>query len=142
LRVFIFILFLLSALSSDEIRPAYLEIQETTKNTYKLLFKTPKGSEKGSIKLSLVLPTSFKVHSKSFSSLNSYTLMHLEFTMQEPINKQVIKIKNLNHSSVELIAKLVFLDGGTSIKRVLPQSGQLVIEHNSSFIQPFILMLI
>lgn len=135
MRVLLFILLLLFSLFADEIRPAYLEIQETRTNEYTLLFKTPKGSEKGSIELSLDLPKSFKVHAKSLSSIDSYDLMKLEFSVLKSINKEVIKINNLESSSIELISKLVFLDGSGGIQRILPQTAKLIINHESGFSQ-------
>lgn len=121
-------------LYGDDLRPAYLEVKEIKASHYALLFKTPKASEKKGVDLSLDLPKSFKIYSKTLGSMGRYDFMKLEFTSASSLDGKVITIKNLNKTSIELITKLEFLDGSTSIKRVLPESGAFIIRHKTGFL--------
>jgi len=135
IRFILLCFFVLSSAFADEIRPAFLELNQKSDNTYAVLWKKPsQGEAKSPLKLAPVFPKSAKIIgvkkiTKTISAtLESYVLKESEALINKPIT-----IEGLEATSSDVLVRVHYLDGETEFIRVLPEDPHFSLTHESGF---------
>jgi len=135
-RVLLLYLMFFNALFADEIRPAFLELTQMSETNYKVLWKKPsRGEAKNVLKVEPIFPTTAKmigvkqISKTRVAVLESYVIEEPNALIAEPIT-----IKGLETTSSDVLVRVHYLDGETEFIRVLPESPQFTLIHESGFI--------
>jgi hypothetical protein len=110
----------LSALA-HEVRPAYLELREVEAGLFSVLWKTPM---RGDMRLSL--SPEFSGDSKMLAPAlmrdgGGAAIQTWKFQAQEPVRGQTLRIRGLEQTMTDTLARIEFIDGSIWLKRLTPQ---------------------
>ena len=134
---FIFVcIFFLSSVFADEIRPAFLELTQQNKTSYKVLWKKPsQGEAKRALKLEPLFPKSAKIIGvKKITKTLSATLESYVLEESGALINQPITIQGLEATSSDVLVRVHYMDGETEFIRVLPEAPNFTLTHESGFI--------
>ena len=134
---FIFVwIFFLSSVLADEIRPAFLELTQQNKTSYKVLWKKPsQGEAKRALKLEPLFPKSAKIIGvKKITKTLSATLESYVLEESGALINQPITIQGLEATSSDVLVRVHYMDGETEFIRVLPEAPNFTLTHESGFI--------
>jgi hypothetical protein len=115
-----------SAVSADEIRPAYLELREVAPGEFNVLWQTPMV---GDVRLALepefsgdVAPSSpVTTQAVAGSSIQTWTLR------APALRGQTLRIRGLEKTVTDVLTRIQFLDGTVAINVLQPSSPALVV---------------
>lgn len=133
---FIFVCFLfLHAVYADEIRPAFLELTQQNETSYQVLWKKPsQGESTNTLKLEPLFPQSAQMRGlKKISQTSSATLESFVIEDPEALINKPITIKGLEATTSDVLVRVHYLDGATEFIRVLPESPNFTLSHESGF---------
>ena len=129
LLLFIFLAASASGLSAHEVRPAYLELRQTSPETYDVLWKVPGQGENMRLGLYVELPAgSTNVTPPRASMVN------LAFTERWTIKRAgglaggTIHIAGLTATMTDVLVRLERLDGSLQVTRLTPSSPSFVVD--------------
>jgi len=136
IRIFLLFLLFFHTTFADEIRPAFLELTQKSENSYKVLWKKPsQGEASSALKIEVLFPSSTKTKGiKQISQTRS--AIHETYVIEDKntlINK-TITIKGLETTSSDVLVRIHYLDGETEFIRVLPESPEFSLSHESGFV--------
>ncbi|MCZ6835076.1 MAG: HupE/UreJ family protein [Planctomycetota bacterium] len=121
-----------SRADSHEVRPAFLELRQTTLDTFEVLWKVP---SRGDVRLELFvrLPEACEVIAEPrgmFSSAASIT----RWTIRHPLALvgTTIHIDGLNATQTDVLVRIEWLDGTTQVERLMPERPSLVVQASPS----------
>jgi hydrogenase/urease accessory protein HupE len=123
-----------AAALAHEVRPAYLELQQTASDSYDVLWKVPARGEGMRLGLYVRMPegTSNLTEPRGIFAGGAY----LErWTIRHPagLTGQTIHIDGLAASATDVMVRLQRLDGTQQIARLMPTSPAVVIEAAPDF---------
>ena len=133
---FVFVSFLfLHAVYADEIRPAFLELTQQSETSYQVLWKKPsQGEAKNTFKFEPQFPHSAQMRGvKKISQTGSATLESYVIEDNETLINKPITITGLETTSTDVLVRVHYLDGETEFIRVLPESPNFTLTHESGF---------
>lgn len=112
---------------AHEVRPAYLELQETGTNSFHVLWKTPmRGDQR------LALMPVFSGETRNATSIvtrqqNGAALQTWQLDVAQPLPGQLVRIDGLQHTMTDALVRIEFLDGSAWVKRLTPGETQATI---------------
>jgi hydrogenase/urease accessory protein HupE len=130
LRYFIYFfgLFMLLSLTKSwahEIRPAYLQIKQTSETTYQVLWKIPRKGDMV-IRLTPVFPIGFTLKEAELAKVSMDAMVkHYTLTGQEPLAGQSVYIEDLNKTLVDVLVTVEYLNGEKATLMLKPGSPEL-----------------
>lgn len=114
---------------THELRPAYLEIQAISNDTYSVLFKVPGRGPEKRLALYLQLPENTK-----FIAPAQTTFTERAFIERSTIKREgglagaEISIKGLSNTLTDALVRMEFKDGSTQTVRLTPQTPSFIVQ--------------
>ncbi|MFK7984189.1 MAG: HupE/UreJ family protein [Saprospiraceae bacterium] len=122
-----FLFFLLPFLTfAHEIRPAYLEIKQTTETTYEVLWKIPLLGNKAP-KIDPILPDNFTLKQIDDEFLPDAYIRRYEGNYLAELNGQKISIKGLDLTLVDVLVQINLIDESSYTLLLQPDKSEAVI---------------
>ena len=134
--IFILILTILPhSILADEIRPAFLELTQQNKTSYKVLWKKPtQGEAQSVLKLEPLFPQSSRIRGiKKISRTGNAILETYVLENDSSLIGKPIVIKGLEATSSDVLVRVLYLDRATEFIRVLPEKPDFMLTHKSGF---------
>lgn len=120
---------------AHELRPAYLEVNETAVGQYALLWKVPALGE-SRLGLYVRLPDDCKPVGEPVKIIDAGAyLERWRMHCPEGLEGREIRIDGLQSSLTDVLAKLTFADGRGQLARVMPQAPTLTVSARQSLFQ-------
>ena len=118
---------------SDEIRPGYLELRQTTSDTYSLLFKIPALGDDLRLAIYVGLPqgTNNVTPPRARFSGGAY-LEHRTIRRDGGLTGQTIAIEGLSGTSTDVLVRIESLGGATQTERLSPTKTAFVVQTTPS----------
>jgi len=111
---------------AHEIRPAYLEIKQTTETTYQILWKIPLLGNKAP-KIDPILPNNFTLTQIDDEFLPDAYIRRYEGKYNTHLNGQKIAIKGLDLTLVDVLVQIDLLDESSYTLLLQPDKAQAII---------------
>jgi len=131
-RTFILLILLITfapATFAHEMRPAYLELQQTGTDTYDVLWKVPGKGDNLRLGLFVELPEGSSNVTEPRASMvnNAFTE---RWTVRRPggLTGGTITIAGLSATMTDVLVRLQRLDGTTQVTRLMPSAPSFVVE--------------
>ncbi len=107
--------------NGDEFRPAYLQLTQTSAESYDVLWKSPALDENTTLKVRPVFPPGVTEQGKRRSSFSTGTLRQ-RWTINVPggLNDKTIQFPGLSEARIDILVRLERLDGSVQLERILP----------------------
>jgi hydrogenase/urease accessory protein HupE len=105
---------------AHEVRPAYLELKETTPGIFEVLFKTPM---RGDARLALDVGFSGRVERVTpvVSRLTDNAMVQTwRLSASEPLAGQEVRVEGLASTMTDALVRVMFADGGEWVGRLTP----------------------
>ncbi len=126
-RITLVLLFLFSINTyAHEIRPAYLEIKQTTETSYQVLWKIPLLGNKAP-RIDPILPDNFTLKQIDDEFLPDAYIRKYEGIYTEGLNGKEIAIKGLDLTLVDVLVQINLLDESSYTLLLQPDKAQAVI---------------
>ena len=120
----VFVLLLVGVLrpaTADEFRPAYLQLTQVDASTYDVLWKLPALDEATTLRLRPEFPAGTQVLTPVHSGFaNGTATQRWRIALDGGLAGQAVRFPDLAQSRVDVLVRLVRLDGTTQLGRVLP----------------------
>jgi hydrogenase/urease accessory protein HupE len=124
---------LVAAAHAHEVRPAYLELRETSPDTYDALWKVPARGDNMRLALYVRLPADAQQVSKPRGQFaNAAYIERWRFERKGGLSDQTIGIDGLSATPVDVLVRLTLLDGTTQTLRATPDAPQVTIAATAS----------
>ena len=106
---------------ADEFRPAYLQLTQTSADSYDVLWKSPALDENTPLKVRPVFPAGVTEQGARRSSFAANT-MRQRWRIKVPsgLNGKSITFPGLTESRIDVLVRLQRLDGTVQLERILP----------------------
>ena len=131
-----FVLLCLAQLSfADEIRPAYLEIKESSKDIYSVLWKVP---AKGNKKLSLQVQLPANCENKTQANpqfINAAYIQRWIIFCEGGLVEKSLSIAGLDSTNTDVILHLEFINGASQSEQLTPTKNTYTIPAEASSLQ-------
>ena len=123
-------LLLMSAADADEVRPAYLAMQETSPDSFAVLWKYPVSTNNLKA-LQVVLPDGCEIlGDKNQWQDEAYAIGRWNMRCLSGLFNKPIEVTGLDSSSTELLLRIEFLDNNTLVQRLTPLRNRVIVpEH-------------
>src|SRR5450631_43474 len=120
-----------SAVSADEIRPAYLELREVMPGEFNVLWQTPMVGE-----VRLALEPEFSGEALPLSPITTQTIAGnaiQTWQLRAPaLRGQTLHIRGLERTVTDVLTRFQFLDGTVAINVLQPSAPTLVVPERQS----------
>jgi hydrogenase/urease accessory protein HupE len=122
-----------SPAAAHEVRPCYLELKQTSADTYEVLWKVPATSDDRRLAVYVVFPPEAKelVPRHGFFSNNAY-IERSRIQLQGGLDGQTVRIDGLNATKIDVLARVERSNGATQTARLLPDMASFVVEATPS----------
>ena len=106
---------------ADEFRPAYLQLTQTSADSYDVLWKSPALDENTPLKVRPVFPAGVSEQGARRSSFAAGTLrQRWHINVPGGLNGKAIEFPALADSRIDILVRLERLDGSVQLERILP----------------------
>ena len=106
---------------ADEFRPAYLQLTQTSADSYDVLWKSPALDENTPLKVHPVFPAGVTEQGGRRSTFAANTLrQRWRITVPDGLNGKPILFPGLTESRIDVLVRLQRLDGSVQLERILP----------------------
>jgi len=120
---------LVQAARSDELRPGYLELRQTTAATYNLLFKIPARGEDLRLAVYVNLPEGTQdVEAPRASFSDGAYIERRTIRRDGGLAGQVVTIEGLSATSTDVLVRIENLGGATQTERLSPTNTAFVVQ--------------
>lgn len=118
---FALLLGFVSAANADEFKPAYLQLKQTSADTYDVLWKAPALDEQTTLKVHPEFPKGSKDIQKMRSTFAAGTMVQ-RWRVQVPdgLDGKPIHFSHMSEARIDILARLERLDGSAQLERILP----------------------
>lgn len=117
---------------SHEIRPAYLQIIQTSETTYEVFWKVPSRGD-AVPKIYPVFPPFFSVEVlKNPNQLPGFVIYSYKISSNENLQGKVLTIKGLNKTLIDVLVNIEYLDGQKATFMLQPDKYARVIPGKTS----------
>ncbi len=107
--------------TADEFRPAYLQLTQTSADSYDVLWKSPALDENTPLKVRPEFPAGVTEQGNRRSSFAAGTLrQRWRITAPGGLNGQAILFPGLTETRIDILVRLERLDGSVQLERILP----------------------
>jgi hydrogenase/urease accessory protein HupE len=114
---------------SDELRPGYLELRQTTPNTYNLLFKIPARGEDLRLAIYLKLPEGTQDAGAPRASFGEGAYVERRTIRREGgLAGQTVAIEGLSATSTDVLVRVESLGGAVQTERLSPTRTVFVVQ--------------
>jgi hypothetical protein len=129
LLLFIFLAASASGLSAHEVRPAYLELRQTSAETYDAFWKVPGQGENMRLGIYVELPGgSINVTTPRASMANNAFTERWTVKRTGGLTGGTIHIAGLTATMTDVLVRLERLDGSAQVTRLTPSAPSFVVE--------------
>ena len=121
---------------ADEIRPAYLQITQTSAAQFDVFFKVPARGESERLNLDVTFGEGVTVVSPSAAGFDGGSHNQI-FSIASPKQLQgtTISIDGLAKTNTEVLLRIAYLDGGSVVHRFTPDQTHYQVEAQASWQQ-------
>ena len=113
----------------DVFRPAYLQLRQTDKENFQVLWKVPALDEQTTLKVYPVFPADTRELSKPTTSFANGALVK-RWQIQVPggLESQPIRFSGLSAIGLDVLVRIERADGSEQLERILPVDPQFVLQ--------------
>lgn len=128
LALLLVILALVRPSAAHELRPAYLELAETTPGHFTVLWKVPAAGDRR-LGLYLRLPASCQNTTEPASAIeNNAYFERWKVTCDGGLKGQTITIDGLRNTLTDVLARISWADGSVEVERLTPEQPTLTLK--------------
>ncbi|HEY5603226.1 MAG TPA: HupE/UreJ family protein [Gammaproteobacteria bacterium] len=115
--------------NADELRPAYLELRQTTTDTYSVLWKVPGRGDNLRLGLRVEFPADTTYISEPRAAMvNNAFIERWTVRRAGGLSGGSIHIAGLRATNTDVLVRLERLDGATHVARLTPSAASFVVE--------------
>src|SRR4029079_13710891 len=108
---------------ADEFKPAYLQLTQVDQDTYDVLWKIPAIDEATPLKVKPQFPDGTEALTLVRSTFSrGITVLRWRIRVPEGVDGKAIFFSQLSETRIDVLARLVRLDGSVQLERILPVS--------------------
>ena len=112
---------------ADEFKPGYLQITQLDRETYDVLWKVPAIDESTTLKLRPEFPDGTEALTAVRSTFSrGVTVQRWRIRVPQGLDGKAIVFSQLSETRIDVLARLVRLDGTVQLERILPVSPTFV----------------
>ena len=112
---------------ADEFKPGYLQITQVDRETYDVLWKIPAIDESTTLKLRPEFPDGTEALTAVRSTFSrGVTVQRWRIRVPQGLDGKAIVFSQLSETRIDVLARLVRLDGTVQLERILPVSPTFV----------------
>src|SRR3954449_2870906 len=116
---------------ADEFKPAYLQITQLDQDTYDVLWKIPAIDEATTLKVKPQFPEGTEALTTVRSTFSrGVTVQRWRIGVPHGLDGQAVIFSQLSETRIDVLARLVRLDGSVQLERILPVSPRFVAKPN------------
>src|SRR6186713_463238 len=106
---------------ADEFKPGYLQLTQLDYQTYDVLWKIPAIDESTTLKVKPQFPTGTEALTEVRSTFSrGVTVLRWRIRVPEGLDGKAIFFSQLSETRIDVLARLVRLDGTVQLERILP----------------------
>jgi len=106
---------------ADEFKPAYLQLTQLDRETYDVLWKVPAIDESTTLKVKPQFPNRTEALTEVRSTFSrGITVQRWRIRVPEGLDGKSISFSQLSETRIDVLARLVRLDGTVQLERILP----------------------
>jgi hydrogenase/urease accessory protein HupE len=121
------LLFDAAAARADEFKPGYLQLTQLDHQTYDVLWKIPALDESTTLKVKPQFPDGTEALTEVRSTFSQgITVQRWRIRVPEGLDGKAIFFSQLSETRIDVLARLVRLDGTVQLERILPVSPNFV----------------
>jgi len=127
--------FICSISVADEIRPGYLELKESSKNIFSVIWKVPARGDK-KLALYTKLPANCQNKTQPHAQLiNGAYIQHWIVTCDQGLLEKAISVTGLENTSTDVLLRLEFINGTSQSVLLTPTDNTFKIPAHASSLQ-------
>src|SRR4051812_18706488 len=108
---------------ADEFKPAYLQLTQLDVDTYDVVWKIPALDEATTLKVKPQFPDGTEALTKVRSTFSrGVTVRRWRIRVPHGLDGQAVIFSQLSETRIDVLARLVRLDGSVQLERILPVS--------------------
>jgi len=112
---------------ADEFKPAYLQLTQLDQDTYDVLWKIPAIDEVTTLKVKPQFPDGTEALTAMRSTFSrGVTVQRWRIRVPHGLDGQAVIFSQLSETRIDVLARLVRLNGSVQLERILPVSPQFV----------------
>src|SRR4029453_16748778 len=112
---------------ADEFKPGYLQLTQLDRETYDVLWKVPAIDESTTLKAKPHFPDGTEVLTEVRSSFSrGVTVQRWRIRVPHGLDGQAVIFSQLSETRIDVLARLVRLDGSVPLERILPVRPRFV----------------
>ena len=112
---------LVAPVRADEFKPGYLQLTQVDHDTYDVVWKIPAIDESTTLKVRPQFPDGTEMLTPVRSTFaRGVTVMHWRIRVPNGLDRKAIVFSHLSETRIDVIARLVRLDGTVQLERILP----------------------
>ena len=112
---------------ADEFKPGYLQLTQLDRETYDVLWKVPAIDESTTLKVKPHFPDGTEVLTEVRSSFSrGVTVQRWRIRVPHGLDGQAVIFSQLSETRIDVLARLVRLDGSVQLERILPVHPRFV----------------
>jgi hydrogenase/urease accessory protein HupE len=116
---------------ADEFKPAYLQLTQLDQDTYDVLWKIPAIDEATTLKVRPQFPAGTEVLTTTRSTFSrGVTVQRWRIRVPHGLDGQAIIFSQLSETRIDVLARLVRVDGSVQLERILPVSPRFVAKRS------------
>ncbi len=106
---------------ADEFKPAYLQLTQLDHDTYDVLWKVPAIDESTALKAKPQFPEGTEVVTEAHSTFSrGVTVQRWRIRVPDGLDRKAIFFSHLSETRIDVLARVVRLDGTVQLERILP----------------------
>ena len=115
-------------LRADEFKPGYLQLTQLDRETYDVLWKVPAIDESTTLKAKPLFPDGTVALTPVHSTYSQgVTVQRWRIRVPSSLDGEAIAFAQLSETRIDVLARLVRLDGSVQLERILPVSPAFVV---------------
>ena len=112
---------------ADEFKPAYLQVTQLDQDTYDVLWKIPAIDEATTLKVTPQFPDGTEALTTVRSTFSrGVTVQRWRIRVPHGLDGQAVRFPQLSETRIDVLARLVRLDGSVQLERILPMRPRFV----------------
>ena len=106
---------------ADEFKPGYLQLTQLDRETYDVLWKVPAIDESTTLKVKPEFPDGTEALTEVRSTFSrGVTVQRWRIRVPQGLDGKAISFSRLSETQIDVLARIVRLDGTTQLERILP----------------------
>jgi hypothetical protein len=114
---------------ADEFKPAYLQMTQLDQETYDVLWKIPAIDESTTLKVKPQFPDGTEALTEVRSIFSrGVTVLRWRIRVPQGLDGKAVFFSQLSEARIDVLARLVRLDGSVQLERIVPVSPRFVMK--------------